>query len=230
MHFPKNVTDDAFAAIFTPRTRANAKPSEVISTLSNTLENLDATTGSLKQLNLGSQQDQWNAETDELRAAITAESYRKAEAQHLDSPPADSVMNFSRHILSGKYQPFSPPPAPMPMNTAESLAAGAEAAEAQESQHRTYTAVLTIEESTDEHGEVTYMAHSSPLMQEDPPTVPTRFLERMNIRQERYRERAEENGIWAISVKRQRKLKMKKHKYKKLMRRTRNLRRRLDRN
>lgn len=37
--------------------------------------------------------------------------------------------------------------------------------------------------------------------------------------------------IWrAISVKRQRKLKMKKHKYKKLMRKTRNLRRRLDRN
>ena len=34
--------------------------------------------------------------------------------------------------------------------------------------------------------------------------------------------------IHAISVKRQRKLKMKKHKYKKLMRRTRNLRRKLD--
>ena len=34
---------------------------------------------------------------------------------------------------------------------------------------------------------------------------------------------------WGLSVKRQRKLKMKKHKYKKLMRRTRNLRRRLDR-
>ncbi|KAK5726277.1 hypothetical protein LTR17_012897 [Elasticomyces elasticus] len=36
--------------------------------------------------------------------------------------------------------------------------------------------------------------------------------------------------MWVISVKRQRKLKMKKHKYKKLMKRTRNLRRRLDRN
>ena len=35
--------------------------------------------------------------------------------------------------------------------------------------------------------------------------------------------------MYAISVKRQRKLKMKKHKYKKLMKRTRNLRRRLDR-
>lgn len=36
-------------------------------------------------------------------------------------------------------------------------------------------------------------------------------------------------GYQTLSVKRQRKLKMKKHKYKKLMRRTRNLRRKLDR-
>lgn len=36
--------------------------------------------------------------------------------------------------------------------------------------------------------------------------------------------------MYMISVKRQRKLKMKKHKYKKLMKRTRNLRRKLDRN
>ncbi|PSK36031.1 hypothetical protein B9Z65_5846 [Elsinoe australis] len=41
-------------------------------------------------------------------------------------------------------------------------------------------------------------------------------------------ERAGGEGMHAISVKRQRKLKMKKHKYKKLMKRTRNLRRRLD--
>ena len=41
--------------------------------------------------------------------------------------------------------------------------------------------------------------------------------------------RASDRNMYAISVKRQRRLKMKKHKYKKLMRRTRNLRRRLDR-
>lgn len=46
----------------------------------------------------------------------------------------------------------------------------------------------------------------------------------------RYRKRVTttERIIHAISVKRQRKLKMKKHKYKKLMRKTRNLRRKLD--
>src|SRR5690606_28536230 len=41
-------------------------------------------------------------------------------------------------------------------------------------------------------------------------------------------DKAEEDGMEAISVKRQRKLKMKKHKYKKLMKKTRNLRRRLE--
>jgi hypothetical protein len=114
-------------------------------------------------------------------------------------------------------------------------------------QHRTYKAVLTISESTNAAGEVTYMAHSSPLIADidepepssadiqEPHNLPTNFRNRMNIRQERYEEflhrRGEEDAaVWAISVKRQRKLKMKKHKYKKLMRRTRNLRRRLDRN
>ncbi|KAI4198577.1 MAG: hypothetical protein LQ346_002730 [Caloplaca aetnensis] len=62
---------------------------------------------------------------------------------------------------------------------------------------------------------------------------PQPFLERMRKRQQVWEDGMTEKKrqIWqAISVKRQRKLKMKKHKYKKLMRKTRNLRRRLDRN
>ena len=62
------------------------------------------------------------------------------------------------------------------------------------------------------------------------------FLGRMRERQIRYEDRMDEQygrdggeDMQAISVKRQRKLKMKKHKYKKLMKRTKNLRRRLDR-
>ena len=62
------------------------------------------------------------------------------------------------------------------------------------------------------------------------------FLGRMRERQIRYGDRMDERlryrrggDMLAISVKRQRKLKMKKHKYKKLMKRTKNLRRRLDR-
>jgi hypothetical protein len=50
-------------------------------------------------------------------------------------------------------------------------------------------------------------------------------------RQETFREHVHKRrgGMLLISVKRQRKLKMKKHKYKKLMKRTRLLRRKLDR-
>ncbi len=54
-------------------------------------------------------------------------------------------------------------------------------------------------------------------------------LERMALRQLRYEDARQHghDGMLAISVKRQKKLKMKKKKYKKLMRRTRNLRRKL---
>jgi hypothetical protein len=200
----------------------------VISTLSSTVHNLESATGRMSQLNLGGQQDQWNSEADELRAAITAESYRKGEVHHVDGSSTNLPMNLSQLSSSANHQPFHPPPPPVPMNPEDSLAAGAEAAQAQESQHRTYTAVLTIEESTDQHGQVTYLTHSTPLEESRP--LPRRFRERMLMRQERYWEQLEENGMLTLSVKRIRKLKMKKHKYKKFMKRTRNLRRRLDRN
>ncbi|MCJ1351842.1 MAG: hypothetical protein MMC33_001826 [Icmadophila ericetorum] len=65
-----------------------------------------------------------------------------------------------------------------------------------------------------------------------PAWQPSSFLERMRLRQQKWEDangRRKGNCVWKlISVKRQRKLKMKKHKYKKLMKRTRNLRRRLD--
>ncbi|TVY15276.1 hypothetical protein LARI1_G008521 [Lachnellula arida] len=231
--FPKAISEEAFASIFTQRTKANSKPSEVISTLSQTVENLDMITGNLRQLKISSpQQEQTSSEEkDELRAAITAEANRK-DVQHLDSAPEDAAMSFPRHILSGKYRPFNPPPAPVPENTPESLAAGAEASQ---ETHKVYTAVVTISESTDEYGEITYLTHSTPLVATPTATsTPTRFRSRMQARQDKYFAQfggmREYNGMFAISVKRQRKLKMKKHKYKKLMRRTRNLRRRLDRN
>ncbi|KAI4287237.1 MAG: hypothetical protein L6R35_003503 [Caloplaca aegaea] len=62
---------------------------------------------------------------------------------------------------------------------------------------------------------------------------PQPFLDRMKKRQQSWEDglTGKKRQIWqSISVKRQRKLKMKKHKYKKMMRKTRNLRRRLDRN
>jgi hypothetical protein len=218
-----------------PRAKKNTKPTDVMATLSRTINSIDTVTGNLNNLKVGSQEDQHNEEVEELRNAIVSQNNQNSNVQHLDSIPEGPTMMFPRHILSGKYMAFNPPPAPVPLDTAESLAAGAEAAaQTQEPQHRTYTAVLTIKESTDENGDITYEAHSGPLIADEQSIRPanTPFLDRMQIRQERYwmQQTAEESGMYAISVKRQRKLKMKKHKYKKLMRRTRNLRRRLDRN
>lgn len=220
-YLPKAVTDDVFSNIFKPRAKSSLRTTDVISTLSSTVNVLESQ----------AQREQWDNEAEDLRAAINSESQQ--HALHLDGAPQSSLA-LPTHVLAGAYRPFSPPPPPVPMNTAQSLQAGAEAAEVYHTpQRKTYTAVLTVQESTNAAGEVTYTARSSPLIAEDPPAVPARFLERMNIRQERYNEyreqRAEDTGMWAISVKRQRKLKMKKHKYKKLMKRTRNLRRRLDR-
>lgn len=100
-----------------------------------------------------------------------------------------------------------------------------------------YTTTLTITESTSPSGEATFAASASPIVARE---VKQPFLERLQARQEQletvWNRRARDQGpglsrtMWAISVKRQRKLKMKKHKYKKLMRRTRNLRRREGRN
>lgn len=240
--FPKAVTPEAFASIFTPRTKANNKTDGVISVLSEIqlgLEEMSHQMGGGVKMVVQESNEAWNEETDDVRAAITAESYQRkvsaAETKNLDGVPdqGENVMDFPSHILSGRYRPFHPPPAPVPMDSDASLAAGKEAATEQEQEplHRTYTAMLTIEESTDANGDITYMAHSSPLIEDAPRSGPKKFQERMQQRREHYRiQRREENDMLAISVKRQRKLKMKKHKYKKLMRRTRNLRRRLDRN
>lgn len=124
--------------------------------------------------------------------------------------------------------------------------------------HKSYRTTLTIYESTYPDGQRLYKTHSSPLIIDPTPSfaedndkrLPSAdhypqhhqrqpFLKRMRERRRLYEERRivdephegnDEGEIWQlISVKRQRKLKMKKHKYKKLMKRTKNLRRRLDR-
>ncbi|KFY64240.1 hypothetical protein V496_03386 [Pseudogymnoascus sp. VKM F-4515 (FW-2607)] len=204
--FPKPITHSAFASIFA--TTPPHRVSDVLSTLSSTVRALDG----------GPTNDGFGAD-ETLRAALAAEPN---DITHLDGQDA---IPFPQHILTGRYQPFNAPAPPVPMPV-DAAPAAPETAQAK----RTYTATLTIEESTSPLGEVTYVAHSSPLQDVAEPTVPTAFRERMRERRQRYVEERAGADMWALSVKRQRKLKMKKHKYKKLMRRTRNLRRRLDRN
>jgi hypothetical protein len=170
---------------------------------------------------------------------------RSQEAQEADDGTArlslkhadgsETNVHIQLNPMSGQYLPYAPPPAPEPLaeteaeaESAHSAAMAEELAE-QETQTRVYKAMVTIEETVDASGQIKVVAHSPELVEEDAP--PRTFLERMAWRQLRYDEarRQQDRAMQAISVRRQRKLRMKKKKYKKLMRKTRNLRRKQDR-
>ena len=225
-NLPKAVTEDAFAAIFAASTRG-AKVTDVLSTLSQTVDQLEQP---MSNMSIGGHRQDFDA----------TEGATRIDLKRPDG--SESAVYVQLNAMSGQFLPFRPPPAPQP---ASSTAAANQAsqsaaienldAEAAPS-HRVYKAILTIEETTDADGQVKVVAHSPQLIEEGdgPTTAPRTFLERMAMRQLRHEEanrhRRLENGMLAISVRRQKKLKMKKKKYKKLMRRTRVLRRKLDRN
>lgn len=102
---------------------------------------------------------------------------------------------------AARLVPFSPPSAPVPYNPL--------ATEPEGEAYSAYDVSATINQRITEVPLPSPQAHK-----------PATFRE--HVAQRRY-------GMLLISVKRQRKLKMKKHKYKKLMKRTRLLRRKLDR-
>lgn len=232
------MTDDAFAAIFTQRARA-AKPSEVMSTISRTVQGLEQPMANL------------SIESDANGNPEAEGAMHKLDMMHGEG--GEAAVSVQINSMSGDFLPFRPPPLPQPhstTSTSEAAAgqAGANAAFAaaeadQQTQTRVYRAVFTIEESMDAQGEVKILAHSPELVQEPrqqqqggaPSALPRTFLERMALRQMRYedsrdqQQHVRDSTILAISVKRQRKLKMKKKKYKKLQKRLRHEKRKHDR-
>lgn len=161
------------------------------------------------------------------------------DVQHLDGPPPQASIDQ----LMARFVPFRPPPPPVPFqeNAAEShvedsLAVG-------QAKQRVWSTEVLVTESTDPSGVRTYSATTAPMVEISPPStgngqevddvdIRQPFLERMNRRQTTHTRRRDNLGrpdMLAISVKRQRKLKMKKHKYKKLMKRTRLERKKLGR-
>ncbi|KAK4129195.1 hypothetical protein N657DRAFT_563658 [Parathielavia appendiculata] len=226
---PQTVSDDTFARIFAPRTR-NGRVAEVLSTLSQTVHDLEEPLSRMSIANGDKQQLQDGQEADDGTA--------KLSLRHADG--SETNLHIQLNPMSGQYLPYAPPPAPEPLTeaaeaeaeAANSAAAAEELAEQQqqETQTRVYKAMVTIEETVDASGQIKVVAHSPELVEEDAP-APRTFLERMAWRQLRYDEarRQQDRAMQAISVRRQRKLRMKKKKYKKLMRKTRNLRRKQDR-
>ncbi|KAG8159878.1 hypothetical protein KVR01_010515 [Diaporthe batatas] len=235
---PRIVTDDAFAAIFTQRARA-ARTSEVMSTISRTVQGIEQPMAAL------------SIESDVNSHGPESESgSHKPDAMYGDSP--EVAVSVQVNSMSGSFLPFCPPPLPQPHSATATGAsegkgpAAAASEEDQQTQTRVYRAVFTIEESTDAQGDVKILAHSPELIDEPqqegsggawaPAAAPEprTFLERMALRQMRYEDSREQqqhvrdSSILAISVKRQRKLKMKKKKYKKLQKRLRHEKRKLD--
>ena len=101
-----------------------------------------------------------------------------------------------------------------------------------EQETSTYSTVLTIREQRHADGRKTYEASTGPFGRsdmEDPERGFTIDAPADSPSGMTYVERVRHNRtMHAISTKRRRKIKMKKHKFKKLMRRTRTLRRKLD--
>ena len=206
---PKSVTDEQFASIFAPRTRAN-KMTDTMSTLHSTIDQLE---GPMATMTIDGQQDH-------------GDGMSRLEIKNLDG--SESSIYLQVDTMSGDFLPFRPPPLPQPQTQATAESDGAMEVEAAEDtpHHRVYKAMFTIEEATEADGQIRIVAHSPQILQDEQPRS---FLERLAQRQLKFDDRRGRRDMHAISVKRQRKLRMKKKKYKKLMRRTRNLRRKLDR-
>ncbi|GIK01667.1 hypothetical protein Aspvir_005705 [Aspergillus viridinutans] len=205
---PPPSSAEAFDAIFTAKKPSKPDTADVILTLSSAVHNME------NAAYLGEQEDQMN---------ILSRGFNEAEG--LEGMNM-SELRISIEELTKRLRPFQPPPPPVPYDEAKDASAAQETS--------SFSTVLTIHESTHPDGRKTYQAHASPF-------VPTQDLEApgagendsiMDIphgSENSYIERLRDNNtMHAISTRRRRKLKMKKHKFKKLLRRTRTLRRKLD--
>ncbi|KAI0200857.1 hypothetical protein F4808DRAFT_460369 [Astrocystis sublimbata] len=218
--FPKSISDDAFAQIFAPRTKP-AQYNKVVSTLARTVDQLEQP---MQGMSMAAQHENDVAVSHDTNGEPT----QQISLRHADGTETSLYVQVDH--MSGQFLPFHPPPLPQPQPSTEAQAESAVAEEEQhEPQTRIYKAIFTLEETIDESGNTRIVAHTPKLIEdgtEDVAGSPRSPLRPM-IRRPYIRGQA--NRMYAISVKRQRKLKMKKQKYKKLMRRTRNERRKLDR-
>lgn len=254
--FPPTSTPEAFGKIFTTESSQDAwangnsaerRPEDVIYTLHSTFETIES----------GAGQSQDDAVRYEI--IHESPSNQSSQVHHLDGPPRlrsleELVAQFKPFRAPPPPQPFPEYEGKQKGMDKRSGASGhAASRHANQPRQKTFTTTITVTESTHADGQKTYYASSSPIvaLAEAEATLDGAQARPLTRRQRVQRLRQEGNvqamtrgvpriapsalrgarmqRMHLISVKRQRKLKMKKHKYKKLMRRTRNLRRKLDR-
>ncbi|KAL1964126.1 hypothetical protein VTN77DRAFT_7214 [Rasamsonia byssochlamydoides] len=225
---PPTTNAEAFNAIFDSKKQSKKGREDVIYTLSSAVN--------LMENAIHHNQQYVDSEQDDLRHAVTQASVSNAEAAifHLDSLSAEDLKASVEESVR-RLPPFNPPPPPEPINeTNASEAMPNKHLESQQTLSQIFSTVLTIRESTHSDGRKTYVAHMSPLVRtedmeapgvsdaeapvDEPQGSSTTYIERLR----------HNRTMHALSTRRRRKLKMKKHKYKKLLRKTRHLRRKLD--
>ncbi|PWY80284.1 hypothetical protein BO94DRAFT_537161, partial [Aspergillus sclerotioniger CBS 115572] len=210
---PPTSTPEAFDAIFTAKKSAKPEVDDVIFTLSSAVNSME---NSAQQ-------------PGEQEGSL---QYFDMEGNQLDGLNL-SDLKVSVEELTKRLRPFHPPPPPIPFDEARD--AGASEFEDLPRETSSYSAVLTIHESTHADGRKTYEAHTGPFVPADEMEAPGAIGETKAIIDvprnsgTTYIERLRNNRtMHAISTKRRRRLKMKKHKLKKLRKRTRTLRRKLE--
>lgn len=246
---PAESSIEAIDKIFQPRprTKLRAPSQDIIFTLSSAVENLDE--------QIASKRAEPHAQGAEQKAAIIKAlmqrndgSVESNRTHHLDSAPqsinvAGGNVKLAIQEIARRFRPFNAPPAPTPISDAEIDAAEAEAAAAEageemqakvfevEIEHQDYDpyiqqVVLNVHQQSDLDNGNFFTSHEARIV-EMGETAMEQEIEDLSYGRRLGGRTRRGSGMYAISVKRQRRLKMKKHKYKKLMRKTRNLRRRL---
>ncbi|KAN0083081.1 hypothetical protein V8E54_002169 [Elaphomyces granulatus] len=226
IHRPISVTNsvpaassaEAFDAIFTSKKRPKTEIEHVTYSLTSAIDQIEKAR-------------QKQEEQDDLRRAVTRASISNPESD----PVQLEAFSASIEELTSRLPPFNPPVPPTPFtDESENEMVHHEHRDITPTSLQTFSTLLTIRESTHSDGHKTYEAHASPFVQNndleapggfdgegfvnDPPGPRKTHIERL----------LHTRTMFAISVKRQRRLKMKKHKFKKLLRKTRTLRRKLE--
>lgn len=222
---------EAVDKIFQPRPkRSRTAPQDVIYTLSSAVESLN---------------DQMTNKKAEQKAQIikalvqASNNVDSNEPHHLDGAP-QSVNPNSPNVrialqeIARRFRPYNAPPAPVPLADPEAKSKEDEMfleVEVQEPGSEPYVQRVVINGQNSEHLETRdfFTSNATPTVEIEDTTgfqyVVDPEIDQLSVprrRQGLYRRPT----MMAISVKRQRRLKMKKHKFKKLTKRLRTLRQR----
>ena len=207
---PPHSSPEAFDAIFSSKKHPKAAQQDVMYTLSSAVESMEAAA------------QQHGVEEEGPVYQLDGEG-SQFDAMNMSDLKV-SVENMAR-----QFRPFQPPPAPVPFDESKDVYE-AEPANHSSNETSSYSTVLTIRESTSPDGRTTFDLHTSPFVRDGEMDAPgSTDTDMADPRPgSTYIERLRHNRMQAMSTRRRRRIKMKKHKWKKRLRATRSIRQKLD--